>query len=122
MSPVSGTPMIEHGGTLTGRWLRERRLRFAVSIAVVEGFLVAFHVIPWFAALAVAVLVLVGYFSWARTHRSTSIRQGGWIVAVSQALVALVPVLVVIATTLAIIAVAIVAVIALAVLLADRRR
>ena len=114
--------MIEHGGTLTGRWLRERRLRFAVSIAVIEGVLVAFHVIPWFAALAVSVLVLVGYFGWARKHRSTSIRQGGWIVAVSQALVALVPVLVVIATTLAIIAVAIVAVIALAVLLADRRR
>lgn len=114
--------MIEHGGTRASRWLSKGRIRFAALIAVVEGILVAFHVIPWFAALAVALLVLVGYFSWARTHRSASIRQGGWIVAVSQALVALVPVLVVIATTLAIIAVAIIAVIALAVLLADRRK
>lgn len=118
---MSATPTIEHGGTRTGRWLSERRFRVAVWIAVAEGILVAFHVIPWFAALAVAVAVLVGYFGWARTQRSPSIRQGGWILAVSQALMALVPVLVVIATTLAIVAVAIAAVIALAVLLADRR-
>ena len=122
LNPVSGTPMIEHGGTLTSRWLTERRTRFAVSIAVIEGVLVAFDVIPWLVALTAAVLVLVAYFGWARTHRSPAIRQGGWIAAFSQAFVALVPVFVVIATTVAIVAVAIVAVLALAVLLADRRR
>jgi hypothetical protein len=118
---VESTRLIEHGGTRTGRWLRERRLRFAAWIAVVEGILVAFGVIPWFAALTVAVLVLVAYFGWARSQGSATVRQAGWIVAVSQALVALVPVLVVIATTLAIVAVAIIAVLALVVLLTDRR-
>src|SRR6266550_3630568 len=34
-------PMIEAGSTRIGRWLRERRLRLALWVAVVEGLLVA---------------------------------------------------------------------------------
>ena len=34
-------PVIERGSTRSGRWLRERRLRLALWVAVVEGLLVA---------------------------------------------------------------------------------
>ena len=44
-----------------GRWLRERRLRLALWIAVVEGLLVVFDVIPGWPALVVGALVVVFY-------------------------------------------------------------
>ena len=113
--------MIEHGSSRADRWLRVNRLRTAFWIAVIEGVLVAFHVIPWFAALLVAVLVLALYFGWARERRSQTVREASWIVAVSQALVALVPVFVLIVGTLAIVVVGLIAVAALVVLFADRR-
>ena len=72
-------------------------------------------------ALIVAVAVLVLYFTWARRLRSDAARQAAWIAAVSQAFVALVPVLVVVVGTLALILVAMFAVFALVLLFAERR-
>jgi hypothetical protein len=115
------THAIEHGSTRAGRWLRARRLRFAAWIAVVEGILVVFHVIPWFAALALAALALAFYVWLGRELRSDVGRQSSWIAAASQVLVVLVPVLVALIGGLAILAVAILAVVALVVLFADRR-
>lgn len=113
-------PVIEHGTTRRGRWLRARRTRFALWIAVVEGLLVAVHVIPWTAGILIAVLVVVLAFWVLRNIRSDTTRQLAWIAGASQALVALVPVLVLVIGTLALIAVGVLALAALAALFADR--
>jgi hypothetical protein len=113
--------VLEHGSTRTGRWLRGRRTGTALWIAVLEGALVVFDVISLPVALIVAVAVLVLYFTLARRLRSDAARQAAWIAAVSQAFVALVPVLVVVVGTLALILVAMFAVFALVLLFAERR-
>jgi hypothetical protein len=118
---VPERPVLEHRSTRTDRWLREKRVRLALGIAVVEGLLVAFDVLSVWVALGVAVLAIAFYFWMGRELRSPSARQVSWIAATSQALVALVPVLVIVVGTLALIAVAVLAVGALVVLLADRR-
>jgi hypothetical protein len=113
--------LIEHETSRTGRWLRARRLRAALWVAVIEGLLVVLHVISWPVALIVAVAVILIYF-WAATRlRSDVAGQVAWIAAVSQALVALVPVLLILVGTLALIAVAALAVVALIFLFSDRR-
>ncbi|HEX6700674.1 MAG TPA: hypothetical protein VF101_08090 [Gaiellaceae bacterium] len=112
--------LVDHGSTRAGRWLRARRLRFAAWIAVVEGLLVVLHVIPWFAAVALAALAL-GFYIWlGRELRSDAARQASWIAAASQVLVVLVPVLVALIGGLAILAVGVLAVVALVVLFTDR--
>jgi hypothetical protein len=113
-------PVLEHGTSRTGRWLRARRVRIAFWVAVVEGVLVVFHAISWWLAIAIAVLVVVGWFTYGHRLRSDAARQLGWIAAVSQALVALVPVLVLIIGTLALIVVGILAVVALVLLFGSR--
>src|SRR2546423_3504937 len=113
--------LIEHGSTRAGRWLRARRLRFAAWTAVVEGLLVVLHVIPWFAAIALAALAL-GFYVWlGRELRSDVARQGSWIAAASQVLVVLVPVLVALIGGLAILAVGVLAITAPFVVFTDRR-
>jgi hypothetical protein len=113
--------VIEHDSSSTGRWLRDRRFKLALLIAVVEGLLVVFDVIPWWVALTAAAGVLAFYIAFGRTSSSATVRQATWIAAGSQVMVALVPVLVIVATTLAIVAVGLLAVLALVFLLADRR-
>ncbi len=113
--------MIEHGSTRSSRWLHDRRTRLALWIAIAEGVLVAVGVIPWLVAILVAALVLVGYFAWARRQSSENVRAASWVLAVSQALVALVPVLVIVVGALALIAVAALAVLALVLLFSERR-
>jgi hypothetical protein len=114
-------PAIEHGSTRFGRWLRRYRLRFAFWVAVIEGLLLVFGVINRWAALLVAALVIVLYFAFAARLRPGAARDVLWAAAVSQALVALIPVLVIVVGTLALIAVGILAVVALIVLFGDRR-
>jgi hypothetical protein len=113
-------PALEHGSTRTGRWLRTRRLRIALWIAVVEGLLVVFHAISWWVAVAIGVLVVVGWFGFAHRLRSDAVRHIWWIAAVSQALVVLVPILVAIVGTLALIVVGVLAVVALVFLFSSR--
>jgi hypothetical protein len=112
--------LVEHGSSRTGRWLRARRLRIALWTAVIEGLLVVLHVISWPIALIVAVAVILVYFSAVSRLRSDVARQIGWVAAVSQALVALVPVLLIVVGTLALILVAVLAVVALILLFSDR--
>jgi hypothetical protein len=114
-------PVIEAGSSRSGRWLRGRRAKVALWLAVAEGLLVVFDVIPALLALAVAAAVLFVYFAWAREQRSESLREGFWILAVWQALVALVPLLVVVVGTLALIAVGVIGAVALVALFSDRR-
>ena len=112
--------VIEHRQSRLGRWLRARRLRIALWIAVAEGILVVFHVMPWWAALALAAAGLAAYIGAARNARSDVVRQGGWIVAASQVAVVLVPILVLIVGTVALVAVGILALVALIFLFSDR--
>ena len=113
--------VIEHGQTRPGRWLRVRRLRIALAIAVIEGLLVVLDVVPWWGALVVAALALGFYLLLARNARSDVIRQAGWVAAASQTAVVLVPILVLIVGTVALVAVGVLAVVALVFLFADRR-
>ena len=117
---TSPLPVLEHGSSATARWLRARRLRFALWIAVAEAILVLFGAIPRFAAVAVALVVLAGYFTVGRSLRSFTARQVGWIAAASQAFVILVPLLLIVLSWLAILAVGIIAIAALVVLFARR--
>ena len=114
-------PALEHGSTRPGRWLRHYRTRIAFWIAVVEGLLLVFGAIGRWAALLIAVLIIVGYFAVATRLRSPVLRDTAWIAAVSQALVALIPILVIVVGTLALVAVGILALVALIVLFGDRR-
>jgi hypothetical protein len=114
-------PVLEHGTSRTGRWLRENRIRLALAIAISEGVLVAFEVINGWAALIVALLLLFFYFTYGRGLRWDWAHEASWIAATSQAFVALVPVLVIIIGTLALIGVAVIAAVALVLLFSDRR-
>jgi hypothetical protein len=113
-------PVIDHRSTRTGRWLRARRIKIAFWIAAVEGLLVVIHAISWWAAVAVAAIVVVCWFGFAHRIRSDTARQAGWIAAVSQSLVVLVPILVAIVGTLALILVGVLAVVALVLLFSSR--
>ena len=113
-------PVLEHGTTRAGRWLREYRLRIAIWIAVVEGILVLVGAVPRLGAIALALLVLAGYFPLARRLSWDVGRQAAWVAAVSQAFVALIPVLAIVVGTLALIALGLIAVAALVLLFRDR--
>ncbi len=112
--------VLEHRSTRGGRWLRERRIRLALWIAVIEGVLIVFHVIPWSIAIVIAIALIAGYF-WGRDRLPGTARQVAWIGAASQAVVIFVPILLTMATILAFTVLVVIAVIALLVLLGDRR-
>jgi hypothetical protein len=114
-------PALEHGRTRAGRWLRARRLRIALWVAVAEGILVLFDAIPAWVALLVGVGVVAFYVFLGRELTSDTARQLSWIAALSQVFVAFVPVLLFFVGVLAVIALAILAVVALLALFADRR-
>src|SRR5687768_7418345 len=116
-----GTLVIEHGTSRTGRWLRERRLRIALWIAVTEGILIVLHVISVPIAIVVALAVVVLYFSVGNRLSSDAASQVAWIAAVAQALVMLVPVFLVVLWSVAVFVVVILAIVALVVLFAGRR-
>ena len=117
---MSQLPAVDHDSSRSGRWLRERRLRLAVWIAVIEGILVVVGVIPKWLAILVAVAVLAWYFLSGREARSISVRQVGWVAAASQAAILLIPVVAFFVTTLSLIVLGILAAIALVVLFTER--
>jgi hypothetical protein len=116
-------PMIEAGTTRTGRWLRERRLRLALWVAVIEGLLVALtHDLTRWTVLVIAVIVLAFYIVAGRSMRWDVARQLSWIAAASQALAILVIIVAFILGLVAIVLVALFAVVALVYLFSDYRR
>ena len=114
-------PILEHGTTRTGRWLRDRRARIAVAVAAVEAVLIVFGAIPKLAALVVAAGLIGIYFAVGRKLPSYTARQASWVAAASQAFVALIPVLLIVLGTIALVAVGLIAVVALVILFGDRR-
>jgi hypothetical protein len=120
LKPVE-LPVVDPRVSRTGRWLRERRLRLAVWTAVIEGLLVVFDVVPGWFALVVGAIVILFYVLIGRTAGSDTVAQASWTAAMSQVLVALIPIAAFLLTTLAIVVLVVIALLALALLLGDRR-
>jgi apolipoprotein N-acyltransferase len=115
--------MIEAGSTRIGRWLRERRLRLSLWVAIAEGLLVALtHDLTRWTVLVIAVIVLAFYVLAGRSMRWDVARQLSWIAAASQALAILVVIVAFILGLIAIVLVGIFAVVALAYLFSDYKR
>jgi len=116
-------PMIEAGSTRIGRWLRERRLRLALWVAVVEGLLVALtpDLTKW-TVIIIGTILLAFYIVAGRNLRWDVGRQLTWIAAASQALAILVVILAFVLKLVAIVAIVVFAIIALVYLFSDSRR
>ena len=119
---ISGAGTIDHDSSRSGRWLRQRRLKIALWIAVLEGIVVAVSSdLSRWTVIIVAVLAIALYAAAGRTTRWDTGRQVSWIHAASQALAVVVTILSFIVLWTALILVAIFAVIALVILFSDRR-
>ncbi len=113
--------VIEHQSSRTGRWLRSRRVRISLWIAVIEGLIVAFEKdFSRWTVIIVALPLLALYLAWGRNVSSDTLRQISWIAAASQALAVVVVVLSFIIAWLALVIAGIFAAIALLFLLVDR--
>jgi hypothetical protein len=116
-------PMIEAGSTRGGRWLRQRRLRIALWVAVVEGIIVAAtpDLSRW-TVLVIGVVVL-GFYVLAGRNMSWDVgRHLSWIASASQAMAILVVLFFFIFEWIAIAAIACLAIFALLYLFADHKR
>jgi hypothetical protein len=112
---------VEHGSSRTGRWLRARRVRIALWIAVVEGIIVALaHDVSRWTVVAIAIPILALYVIWGRSARSYTARQLAWIAGASQALAVVVVIMAFILSWLALLMAGIFAAIALLFLFSDR--
>jgi hypothetical protein len=116
-------PIIEAGGTRIGRWLRGRRVRLALWVAVIEGLLVALtpDLTKW-TVLVIGAILLAFYMVAGRNMSWDVGRQLSWIAAASQALAILVVIFAFVFKLVAIVAVVIFALVALAYLFSDSRR
>lgn len=111
--------VVEHGASKSALWLQERRVRIALWIAVIEGLLVAVHVINRWVAIAIAIAAVTIYFFAGRESRSFTARQVSWIAATSQAAVVLIPFLLIVVGTFALVAVGLLAIVALVALFSE---
>jgi hypothetical protein len=118
---LAAEPVIEHRESRSARWLRERRIRIALLIAFIESLLVVTSSLGWFWVVAAAVVAVVLYLLGRRTS-STAIHEVTWILAASQVISVIVPVLWEVVKLLAILVLVLLALFFLAVLLLDRGR
>ncbi|HEY7018580.1 MAG TPA: hypothetical protein VH297_08940 [Gaiellaceae bacterium] len=116
-----GGGTVEHGSTRAGRWLKARRIRIVLWIAVIEGIIVAVSpdLTKW-TVIAIAVPILAIYVVWGRDAKSDTARQLAWIGGASQALAVVVVILGVLLSWLPLVLAAIFAGIALLFLFSDR--
>lgn len=118
---MSSNLVLEHRSSTLGRRAHRNRLWIALAIAVVEGLLVLVGAIAWW-VVVLAALGAVALYAWRlRDHGSADLRTAGWIAAVSQLVVVLVPVLTAVAAALVVAIVVLAAIGVLAALLLDRR-
>ena len=115
--------VIEAHTTRMSRWLRERRLRLALWIAVLEGIVVAVRgdISRW-TVVVIAVAVLAVYVTTRDRIRWDAGRQIIWVVAASQVMALLVVILAFIVGVVALVLVAAFAIVALVYLFSDLRR
>jgi hypothetical protein len=111
---------VEHGSTKTGRWLKERRIRIVLWIAVLEGIIVALSDFTKWTVIGIAVPILAIYVIWGRNAKSDTAYQIAWIAGASQALAVVVVILGVLLSWLPLVLAAIFAVIALLFLFHER--
>ena len=114
---------IDAHSSRASRWLRERRLRFALWIAVLEGIVVAVRGdISRYTVVVIAVAVLAVYVLLRDRMHWDAGRQVLWIVAASQVMALLVVILAFIVGIVALVLVALFAIVALVYLFSDLRR
>jgi len=113
--------VIEAGESGRGSWLRERRLRLALLIGLVESLLVVLGGLGWFWVLALAAAAVTLYVFVARGARFHSLREIAWILAASQLIAVIVPVLWAVTKVFAIVILVLMAAGLLVMLLMDRR-
>jgi hypothetical protein len=120
---VEAYPVIDHGGSRLGRWLRARRFRLAFLIAVVETLLILppFEVIGWYTAVLLAALVIAFYVFVGRRARFQAVREVSWAGAVAQFVPVIVPFVALAVAALAVAAVVVVLGVVLVVLLINRK-
>jgi hypothetical protein len=116
-------PVIEAHSSRASRWLRERRLRLALWIAVLEGIIVAVRgdISRW-TVVVIAALVLLLYMSLRERINWDAGRQILWIVAASQVMALLVVILAFVVGVIALVLVGLFAIVALVYLFSDLRR
>jgi len=116
-------PVIEAHSSRASRWLRERRLRLALWIAVLEGIVVAVRgdISRW-TVVVIAALVLLLYMSLRERINWDAGRQILWIVAASQVMALLVVILAFVVGVIALVLVGLFAIVALVYLFSDLRR
>jgi hypothetical protein len=119
---MTDLPMIDHRTSRSGRWLRHRRMRLALWIAVIEAIIVAFDksVSRW-TVILVAIAAVALWFWGSRSLRSDTARQILWIAAASQALAVCAVLLAFIVGVFVLALAVIFAGIALVLILSDRR-
>jgi hypothetical protein len=116
-------PAIEAGSTRGGRWLRERRIRIALWVAVIEGLIAAFsHDIGRWTILVMAVIVLAFYIVAGRQLKWDVARELSWIAAASQVLAILVIIFAFVLKLIAIVIIVGFALVALVYLFTDHRQ
>jgi hypothetical protein len=114
-------PVIEHRESRSARWLRERRLRIALLIAFVESLLVVTSSLGWFWVVGAAIITVALYFFGRRTSAST-VHEVTWVLAASQVISVIVPVLWEVVKFVAILVLVLLGLFFLAILLLDRPR
>jgi diacylglycerol kinase len=117
---MSTDAALEHDSSPTGRWLRERRVRAALWIAVIEAILAAFTDVSRYTIIALALIFVPIYLIWGREQGDT-IRQVSWIAAASQALAVIAVLIAYIVGLLVLVFAGIFAAVALYLIFVDRR-
>jgi hypothetical protein len=118
---VTEHAVIDPAESRRGLWLRERRLRIALLLGLVESILVLFGGARWFVIVALAVAAVAFYVLVGKSARSHTVRELSWIAAASQLIAVLVPVLWEVVRVVAIVALLLMAAVLLLLLIADRR-
>lgn len=102
------------------RFIESNWTRAGLLIAGAEAVLVVVGVIPRWLVVVIAAIVLVFYFARGRRASSPSVRQSAWSIALSQALVLFVPLILWVIGAIAIVAIAAVAAAIVVLIILDR--
>ena len=116
---MSAEPVVEHRQSAASRWLRERRFRIALLVAFIESLAVVTSSLGWFWVLGAAVISVALYLLGRRTA-SRSVHEVTWILAASQLIAVIVPLLWEFVKFLAVLVLVLLALFFLAILLLDR--
>lgn len=112
-------PVVDHRQSASARWLRERRFRIALLIAFIESLAVVTSSLGWFWVVGAAAIAVALYLLGRRTD-SRIVREVTWILAASQLISVIVPLLWEAVKFLAILVLVLFALFFLAILLLDR--